>query len=193
MKKIISIFISLAIMLVLVLSLSSCTLRGLHHVEMVIENYGSIFFELNADEAPITVTHFIDLAKAGDYDNTYFIRYQVGFVLQGGAGSKNTSTIKGEFESNGVKNDIAHKKGVISMARATDPNSASCQFFICTDTSYGVSVSLDGNYAAFGEITEGWDVFEAIQNDMYEYSKNAYMGFVDAEHYIKITTIKVID
>ena len=138
---------------------------GLHHVEMVIKDYGTVKLELNADEAPITVENFITLAEDGFYDGVPFHRLDKDFVLQGGdpngdgiGGSD--KPIKGEFYANGVQNNIKHKRGVISMARTNDPNSASSQFFICLDDM--TAGSLDGNYAAFGHITEGMDVIDEV-------------------------------
>lgn len=166
------------------------TVSGLHHVEMVIKDYGTVKLELNADEAPITVENFLSLAESGFYDGVPFHRIDKDFVLQGGdpdgdgyGGSDNP--IKGEFESNGVQNNIKHKRGVISMARTQDYNSASSQFFICLDdTTAGI---LDGNYAAFGYITEGMEVIDEICNTTPESDK-----LPKAEQPI-IETIKVID
>ena len=158
MKKI---RISAAILALIMLALvfTSCGSKTKKAV-MTIKNYGQITIELDYKNAPITAKHFEKLAKEGLLDGTDFIRMQEGFVLQGGANSKSTETIKGEFSSNGVNNKIEHKTGVISMARSSDPNSASTQFFIVL--SDDAQPSLDGNYAAFGRITEGWDVIEKI-------------------------------
>ena len=144
---------------------STNSLSGLHHVELVIKDYGTVKLELNADEAPITVENFLSLAESGFYDGVPFHRLDKDFVLQGGdpdgdgrGGSE--KQIKGEFAYNGVPNNIRHKRGVISMARTGDPNSASSQFFIClNDMTAG---SLDGQYAAFGHITEGMDVIDEL-------------------------------
>ena len=204
MKRYISIALAVAMIIISVLSLSSCgntvtiSDSSVHHIEMKVKGFGTITFELYADQAPITVNHIMKLAQTGKFDNTYFIRYQEGFVLQGGAGSTSTETIKGEFKDNGVNNTIKHEKGVISMARSTDPDSASTQFFIVTDTNDSVSTSLDGKYAAFGKITKGWDVFEKILKyftpEMYPYTyEGVLMGFVSEQYYITIETIKVID
>ena len=164
--------------------------------EMVIKGYGTVTLTLDRSQAPITVDHFVKLAKDGSYDGSNFIRMQAGFVLQGGDGAKDNSTIKGEFSSNGVKNNIKHKKGVISMARANDPNSASSQFFIVLDTSDMVTLSLDGNYAAFGEVTDGWDVIEKICADITsdKFTSDYYgqaMGFLKEKYYITIETVKI--
>lgn len=134
-------------------------------VEMTIKDYGTVKIELYPDVAPITVANFVELAESGFYDGVGFHRLDKDFVLQGGdpdgdgiGGSENT--IEGEFASNGVENNISHKRGVISMARTNDPNSASSQFFICLEDS----TFLDGNYAAFGCVTEGMDVIDAIRD-----------------------------
>ena len=141
-------------------------LKGKHDVVITVKDYGVIELELDADVAPITVTNFIDLVKDKFYDGLTFHRIMDGFVIQGGdpegngtGGSKNT--IKGEFSSNGVENNISHKRGVISMARSQDNNSASSQFFIVQEDS----TFLDGQYAAFGKVTKGMDVVDKIAKD----------------------------
>lgn len=161
---------------------------GIHHVEMVIKDYGTVKLELNADEAPITVENFISLAESGFYDGVPFHRLDKDFVLQGGdpdgdgiGGSD--KQIKGEFESNGVQNSIKHNRGVISMARTGDPNSASSQFFICLEDSF----FLDGSYAAFGHVTEGMEVIDAIRDNTPESNS------IPKKYQPVIETIKVID
>ncbi len=141
-------------------------LKGKHDVVITVKDYGVIELELDADVAPITVTNFIDLVKDKFYDGLTFHRIMDGFMIQGGdpegngtGGSKNT--IKGEFSSNGVENNISHKRGVISMARSQDNNSASSQFFIVQKDS----TFLDGKYAAFGKVTKGMDVVDKIAKD----------------------------
>ena len=136
---------------------------GIHHAVITVENYGEIKLELDGDTAPITTENFINLAKSGFYDGLTFHRIISGFMIQGGDPKGNGTggsdkTIKGEFSNNGVKNNISHKRGVISMARSQDMNSASSQFFIMhKDADY-----LDGSYAAFGHVTEGMDVVDKI-------------------------------
>lgn len=136
---------------------------GIHHAVITVENYGEIKLELDVDTAPITTENFINLAKSGFYDGLTFHRIISGFMIQGGDPKGNGTggsdkTIKGEFSNNGVKNNISHKRGVISMARSQDMNSASSQFFIMhKDADY-----LDGSYAAFGHVTEGMDVVDKI-------------------------------
>ncbi len=119
--------------------------------------------ELYPDIAPKTVENFIDLAEHGFYDDLIFHRVIPGFMIQGGCPSGNGTggpgrNIPGEFTSNGFKNDLLHKRGVLSMARAMDPNSAGSQFFIMVEDA----PHLDGQYAGFGKVTEGMDVADKI-------------------------------
>ncbi len=131
-----------------------------------IADYGAITLELDGDSAPLTVANFVKLAKDGFYDGLTFHRIMDGFMMQGGDPNGNGTggsdeTIPGEFSANGYDNPISHTRGTISMARAQDPNSASSQFFICqADSTF-----LDGNYAAFGHVTDGMDVVDAICAD----------------------------
>ncbi len=132
-------------------------------VQIEMDNGGIIKLELYPDVAPITVANFVKLAKDGFYDGLIFHRVIKDFMIQGGdptgtgmGGSD--ENIKGEFAKNGVKNDLSHKRGVISMARSQKMDSASSQFFIChADSTY-----LDGQYAAFGMVIEGMDVVDEI-------------------------------
>lgn len=194
-SKIIAVLLSVSMLIVLALSLSGCGQKT-YKAEMVIKDYGTITLILDATEAPITVKNFVKLAKRGAYDGTYFVRMQAGFVLQGGAGADTTTTIKGEFAANGVENNIIHKKGVISMARTGDDyNSASATFFIVLGDS--AKSSLDGQYAAFGEVTGGWDVVEAICGDITadSYTNDFYgvnMGFLKESEYIIIETVRIV-
>ena len=127
------------------------------------ENGGIIKLALDASAAPNTVKNFLSLAGKGSYDGLTFHRIIPGFMIQGGCpdgtgmGGPGYS-IKGEFAANGVKNPLKHKRGVISMARAMNPNSAGSQFFIMHQDA----PHLDGQYAAFGQVTEGMDVVDAI-------------------------------
>lgn len=140
--------------------------QTLRHAEITVRGYGAIKLELYADIAPITVENFCSLAESGFYDGLSFHRIMDGFMIQGGDPLGNGTggadkTIKGEFALNGVDNPISHVKGVISMARANDPDSASSQFFITVaDASF-----LDGSYAAFGRVTEGMEIAEQIAHD----------------------------
>ncbi len=131
---------------------------------------GRMVLELYPDIAPITVKNFVDLVQKKFYDGLIFHRVIKGFMIQGGD-PEGTGMggpgyeIKGEFASNGVKNDLKHTEGVISMARAQDPDSAGSQFFIMHKTS----PHLDGSYAAFGKIIEGMDVVNRIAETATDY------------------------
>jgi len=132
-------------------------------VAMYIEDYGSVVIELYPDVAPNTVNNFISLIKNGFYDNNTFHRLVPGFVLQGGDPTGNGTggpgyNIKGEFTQNGFTNNLSHDKWVVSMARSQDMDSAGSQFFICIDDAK----SLDGLYASFGKVIDGFDNIEAI-------------------------------
>lgn len=135
-----------------------------YYADIIIKDYGTITVKLDAEAAPITVENFVNLASSGFYDGLTFHRIISGFMMQGGStdglGYEGSSeTIYGEFASNGWdKNTIEHQRGVISMARATDPNSASSQFFIMHQTSS----HLDGDYAAFGYVTSGIEVVDDV-------------------------------
>ena len=139
-------------------------ISGKHYAEIVVRDYGTITVELDADAAPLTVENFLKLANEGFYDGLTFHRIYPYFMIQGGSpngdgigGSEDT--IKGEFKSNGWdKNTLTHVRGCISMARTQMPDSASSQFFIVhEDSTY-----LDGDYAAFGYVTEGMEVVDAL-------------------------------
>ena len=132
-------------------------------VAMDIKNYGSIVIELYPDIAPNTVNNFISLVKSGFYDNNSFHRLVPDFVLQGGDPKGDGTggpgySIKGEFSNNGFKNDLKHEKGIISMARGNDKDSAGSQFFIML----GTSNYLDGDYAAFGKVIDGMGIIDKI-------------------------------
>jgi len=131
--------------------------------EMVVQDYGTITVELDGEAAPVTVANFVKLAEEGFYDGLTFHRIMAGFMMQGGDPKGNGTggsdeKIIGEFSANGIENPLSHTRGAISMARAQDPNSASSQFFIV----HADSEFLDGNYAAFGYVTEGMEVVDAI-------------------------------
>ncbi|HIT22198.1 MAG TPA: peptidylprolyl isomerase [Candidatus Scybalousia intestinigallinarum] len=166
-------------------------LSGKVNVEIEVEDYGTIALELDADEAPITVTNFVDLVEEGFYDGLTFHRIIDGFMIQGGDpngdGTGGSSrTIKGEFSSNGVDNSIDHVRGVISMARSSLPNSASSQFFIVQQDS----PHLNGEYAAFGHVTSGMEIVDEICEDVQVEDAN---GTVLPENQPVITSIKVVD
>jgi peptidyl-prolyl cis-trans isomerase B (cyclophilin B) len=160
-------------------------------VEIEIENYGTVKLELDPNQAPVTVANFVKLAEDGFYDGLTFHRIMDGFMIQGGDPLGNgtggsSENIKGEFAANGVENTISHKKGVISMARAQDPNSASSQFFIMVaDGEF-----LDGSYAAFGWVTEGQEYVDQIAKDAKPIDNN---GTVPRDEQPVIKSIKVID
>lgn len=138
---------------------------------ITMENGGVMVLELYPEKAPITVENFKALADKGFYNGLIFHRVISGFMIQGGCPEGTGMggpgyTIKGEFTANGVKNDLKHTRGVISMARTNQPNSAGSQFFIMhEDAPY-----LDGQYAAFGMLTEGFDVLDEIANTKTNFS-----------------------
>ena len=137
-----------------------------------IKDFGDIKVELDEKSAPETVKNFVSLTNKGFYNGLTFHRIIKGFMIQGGCPRGNGTggpgyTIKGEFAANGFNNPISHVRGVISMARAQDPNSAGSQFFIThKDGTY-----LDGQYAAFGKVIEGMDVVDkvaSVRTDAYD-------------------------
>ena len=142
-------------------------LYGTHTAVMTIKDYGEVKLELYGDKAPVTVANFVNLIKMGFYNGLTFHRAIDGYMLQGGdpkgdgTGSRETK-IYGEFKSNGWENDLSHKRGVLSMARARNKNSASCQFFIMV----GDETRLDGDYAAFGKVIEGMEIIDSIMTDV---------------------------
>lgn len=168
---------------------------GLHHVEIVVQDYGTISVELDGDAAPITVENFLKLAEEGFYDGLTFHRVVSGFMIQGGDPLGNGTggaeqTIKGEFSENGVENNLSHTRGAISMARSMMMDSASSQFFIVHEDS----TFLDGQYACFGYVTEGMEVVDAICKTVpVTDSGNLGNGLVAAENQPVIESIKVID
>ena len=166
-------------------------LTGLHHVTIDVQDYGTISLELDADTAPISVTNFINLANEGFYDGLTFHRIISGFMIQGGDPNGNGTggfekTIKSEVSANGVENDISHVRGVISIARAKKPDSGSSQFFIVHEDS----TFLDGQYAAFGHVTDGMDVVDAICEAVPVQDNN---GTVAAADQPVITAVTVVD
>jgi len=191
MKKILILFI-------VVIFMSGCNqgnkkyLSGKVYVEMIVENYGTINLELDADVAPITVTNFVELANERFYDGLTFHRIIDGFMIQGGDPKHNgtggsNKTIKGEFAANGVENNISHVRGVISMARnSVSYDSASSQFFIVQEDS----TYLDGDYAAFGYVTSGMDIVDAIVSDAKPIDDN---GLVAISMQPIITSVNVVE
>ena len=149
-------------------------LSGKHHVTITVQDYGDINVELDADVAPITVTNFINLANDGFYDGLTFHRIIKGFMIQG------------EFSNNGIENSLSHTRGAISMARSSNNDSASSQFFIVhKDSTY-----LDGNYACFGYVTDGMDIVDKICANVKATDDN---GTVAKNNQPVITKIAVID
>ena len=144
-------------------------------VTITMNNGGVMKAELYPEIAPNTVNNFIALANGGFYNGIIFHRVIEGFMIQGGdptgtgMGGPGYS-IKGEFSANGFKNDLKHSRGVLSMARSVRPNSAGSQFFIMHDNA----PHLDGQYAAFGKLTEGYDVLDAIAETRTDYSDRPY-------------------
>lgn len=192
-------------------------LTGKHHAEIKIKDMGTIKLELDADIAPTTVTNFVNLAKSGFYDGLTFHRVIEGFMIQGGdpdgngtGGSENN--IFGEFKNNGFENNLLHTRGVISMARSGSAyeqylsmgyklsdlpaeaqadikracNSASSQFFIM----HADSTHLDGNYAAFGKVTDGMDIVDKIATETPVIDQN---GTVQTGAKPVIESIKITD
>ena len=169
MKKILSLIlaVSVACAMLLIGGCGKDEIKGTVTAEITVKDYGKITLLLDADTAPITVNNFVKLVNEGFYDGLTFHRIREGFMIQGGDPQGNGSggadeNIKGEFAANGVENNISHKRGVISMARAAySYDSASSQFFIV----HKDSTFLDGQYAAFGHVTEGMDVVDKIATD----------------------------
>lgn len=160
-----------------------------YYADIDIADYGMITIKLDQAVAPVTCANFVELANGGFYDGLTFHRIMEGFMMQGGdpsgdgtGGSENN--IVGEFKSNGYDNELSHKRGVISMARAQDPNSASSQFFIC----HADSDFLDGDYAAFGVVTNGIEVVDAVCKKAQPTDNN---GTIPTDEQPIITSIKI--
>ena len=164
---------------------------GTHHATIEVEGYGAIKLELDADVAPVTVANFAKLAGEDFYDGLTFHRIIEGFMVQGGDPNGNGTggsdeKIVGEFSDNGHPISISHVRGTISMARSQAYNSASSQFFIMqADTP-----SLDGQYAAFGHVTEGMDVVDAICEAARPTDNN---GTIAAADQPRIASVKMDD
>ena len=154
-----------------------------------VKDYGVITVELYPDIAPKTVANFVKLAESGFYDGLTFHRIIKDFMIQGGDPLGNGTggsdeNIVGEFKANGFENNLNHTRGVISMARSNDMNSASSQFFIM----HADSPHLDGQYAAFGKVTDGMDVVDKIANDAKPVDNN---GTIPASQQPVINSIKI--
>lgn len=165
--------------------------EGVVTVEIDVADYGVITAELYPNVAPITVANFVSLVEEGFYDGLTFHRIISGFMIQGGDPKGNGTggsekTIKGEFSQNGVPNDLAHERGVLSMARSSNPNSASSQFFIMHEDA----PHLNGAYAAFGRVISGMEVVDAICEGTLV---TDYNGTVAKENQPVITSIRVVE
>ncbi|MBO4475078.1 MAG: peptidylprolyl isomerase [Clostridiales bacterium] len=185
------------VILILVFALPSCSSTkyekkqiGIHHVEIEVEGYGVIKLELDGNNAPNTVENFLNLAKSGFYNGSTFHRIIKDFMVQGGRAPANWTgeqpmNIIGEFSANGQTNPIKHTRGTISMARtANNMNSASTEFFIMHQDNSG----LDGQYAAFGHVTEGIEIIDQLAE-----VPSGDNGAVEAEDQPVIKEIRVID
>ena len=189
MKRIVSILLCVVLMLG-TLSLFGCGKAEAAYVEIDVENYGKITVYVDPTYAPITVKNFLSLVDDGFYDGLTFHRIIDGFMIQGGdpkgdGSGDSGKEIKGEFSANGVTNPRRHKRGVISMARATAKDSATSQFFIVHETS----PHLDNNYAAFGWVTSGMEFVDAICEETPVLDSN---GTVRSTHQPKILSVRVV-
>ena len=165
---------------------------GNYVAEIDIENYGVIKLELYGDKAPITVANFVKLANEGFYNGLTFHRIMEGFMMQGGDPLGNgfggsDENIKGEFKANNVENDISHVRGVISMARGEDMDSASSQFFIVHEDS----TFLDGMYAAFGRVIDGMEVVDKVCEESQPIDNNGTIMPIAQPKITKITVTEV--
>jgi len=161
-----------------------------HTAEINIKHYGKITVALAGKVAPITVENFVKLAESGFYDGLTFHRIIEGFMMQGGdpdadGTGGSDKKIKGEFAENGVENNISHTRGVISMARSEDYNSASSQFFIM----HKKATHLNGAYAAFGKVTSGMEIIDKICKEAKPIDSN---GTIPAAAQPIIESIKII-
>lgn len=192
MKKILKIVFALSLVFVMTFSFAACSDKENYTAVIDIENYGKITLTLDADAAPKTVANFVKLAKSGFYDGLTFHRIMEGFMMQGGdpegtgmGGSD--ETIVGEFSANGYENSISHIRGTVSMARnGYDYNSASSQFFIV----HKDSTFLDGQYAAFGRVTDGMDVVDKVCEDAKPTDDN---GTIPASEQPVIKSITIVE
>ena len=162
-------------------------------INIKVKNFGTMSAELYPDKAPNTVANFVKLAKENFFDGLIFHRVIKGFMIQGGGydesmADKETDSIKGEFIANGfMKNDLRHTRGVLSMARTSDPDSASSQFFVM----HKDAPHLDAQYAGFGKLTDGYDVLDAIAS-VKTGSYGWYMQDVPKDPVV-IETIEVVE
>lgn len=169
--------------------------KDYYYVAMAVEDHGIIIVKLDTKAAPITVKNFVKLVREGFYDGLTFHRIKENFMIQGGDPDANGTggsdeEIFGEFIANGHYNPIAHERGVISMARSNDYDSASSQFFICNATNSTVS-NLDFYYAAFGHVVEGIEVVDSITKATARYG-DSNGGISNKKKQAVITQMKVI-
>lgn len=161
-----------------------------YYAQIDVEGYGVITVGLDADAAPLTVENFVALAESGFYDGLTFHRIMEGFMMQGGDpkgnGTGGSDPITGEFSANGVDNPLPHVRGAISLARANDMNSGSCQFFIVHEDS----TFLDGQYACFGYVTDGMEVVDAVCSDAEPTDNN---GTIPADQQPVINSITILE
>ena len=160
-----------------------------HIATIEVEGYGVITAELYGKSAPKTVANFVSLAQSGFYDGLTFHRIYAGFMIQGGDPKANGTgssdkKITGEFISNGFENNLLHKRGVLSMARSKANDSASCQFFIMHQDA----PHLDGDYAAFGFVTQGMEIVDAICADAQPIDGNGMVAY-EQQPVIKSITV----
>lgn len=191
MKKYLKYIIFIAIIIIIIIGLNWKDKSEITAI-IKIKDYGNIKVKLDKSNAPITVDNFVKLSKNKFYDNLTFHRIIDGFMIQGGDPLKNGTgssdqKIKGEFKSNGVNNLLKHKRGTISMARSSDYNSGSCQFFIMQKDNE----SLDGNYAAFGNVISGIDIVDKIVENVSKYGDEN--GLIPEEYQPIIETIEIIE
>ncbi len=196
-KTILKLVAMILLVATMVLALGSCATYDVYIVKMVVKDYGTITLELDATSAPETVKNFVSLVEADFYDGLTFHRVQKNFMIQGGCPEGTGSgdgprNVYGEFADNKYYgNNISHKRGVISMARGNDMNSASCQFFI---TNGDASASLDGSYAAFGYVVDGMDVVDAITEKTEPFADTKNMNIIkDKSKHAVIEDIVIVD
>ena len=193
-RKLSRVALLLTLVLVAALALSGCGKNTKPQVEIEIEDYGTIKLELDRKAAPITVENFLKLVEEDFYDGLTFHRIVSGFMIQGGDPEGNgmggsDETIKGEFSANGVENSLSHTRGAISMARSSAMDSASSQLFIVQEDS----TFLDGEYAAFGYVTEGIEIVDQIVEEVLQYPfADEGMNLVATEHQPVIKSITVV-
>lgn len=179
-----------AIVLAIIIGCVVVSMLNKSYVEMEVEGYGKIVICVDRGVAPKTVENFLKLVRDGYYDGTTFHRVMNDFMIQGGSSDTEDEldSIVGEFSDNGYNNSLSHTRGVISMARTDDPDSAAAQFFICNADS----LFLDGQYAAFGWVVEGMDVVDAITEATAGYAVSN--GFIsDTSKQAVIKSVRVIE